>query len=126
MVEQTPAAPVVIRIVGAAFLLAYGVFATVRAFKPKALVANASPVPISTRAAVATMIALTWLNPHVYLDTLVFPGSVAHQQGEAARWWWGRAGVGGPRNSQADPSEDEGPVHEQERHKNAPDEKARE
>lgn len=95
VVEQTPAALVVIRIVGAAFLLAYGVFATVRAFKPKALVANDSPVPISTRAAVATMIALTWLNPHVYLDTLIFLGSVANQQGESARWWWGAGAITG-------------------------------
>jgi len=95
VVERTPAALVVIRIVGAAFLLAYGVFATVRAFKPKALVANASPVPISARAAVATMIALTWLNPHVYLDTLIFLGSVANQQGESARWWWGAGAITG-------------------------------
>ncbi len=95
VVEQTPVAFVVIRIVGAAFLLAYGVFATVRAFKPKALVANASPVPVSTRAAVATMIALTWLNPHVYLDTLIFLGSVANQQGESARWWWGAGAITG-------------------------------
>ncbi|TFC18367.1 amino acid transporter [Cryobacterium algoritolerans] len=93
VVEQTPAALVVIRIVGAAFLLAYGVFATVRAFKPKALVAKDAPVPISTRAAVATMIALTWLNPHVYLDTLIFLGSVANQQGEVERWWWGFGAV---------------------------------
>ncbi|TFB90033.1 LysE/ArgO family amino acid transporter [Cryobacterium sp. HLT2-28] len=95
VVERTPAALVVIRIVGAAFLLAYGVFATVRAFKPKALVANDAPVPISTRAAVATMIALTWLNPHVYLDTLIFLGSVANQQGESARWWWGAGAITG-------------------------------
>lgn len=93
VVEQTPAALIVIRIVGAAFLLAYGVFATVRAFKPRALVANAAPTPISTRVAAATMLALTWLNPHVYLDTLIFLGSVANQQGDSARWWWGAGAV---------------------------------
>jgi len=39
-------------------------------------------------AAVATVIGLTWLNPHVYLDTVIFLGSVGNQQGESARWWW--------------------------------------
>ena len=95
VVEQTPVALIVIRIVGAAFLLAYGVFAAVRAFRPRALVADASPIPISTGVAVATMLALTWLNPHVYLDTLIFLGSVANQQGESARWWWGAGAIMG-------------------------------
>jgi len=93
VVERTPVALIALRIVGAAFLLAYGVFATVRTFKPKALVAKSSPIPISTRAAVATILALTWLNPHVYLDTLIFLGSVANQQGESARWWWGGGAI---------------------------------
>ena len=45
------------------------------------------------KAAVLTIVALTWLNPHVYLDTLIFLGSVANQQGEAARWWWGGGAI---------------------------------
>ena len=36
-------------------------------------------------AAVATCLALTWLNPHVYLDTLVLLGSVGSTHGDA-RW----------------------------------------
>lgn len=40
------------------------------------------------RAAVLTMLVFTWANPHVYLDTLVFLGSVANQQGVDERWWW--------------------------------------
>ncbi len=40
------------------------------------------------RAAVLTMLVFTWANPHVYLDTLVFLGSVANQQGVDDRWWW--------------------------------------
>jgi L-lysine exporter family protein LysE/ArgO len=36
---------------------------------------------------VLTTLAFTWLNPHVYLDTLVFLGSVAATQG-AWRWWF--------------------------------------
>ena len=93
VVEQTPVALIVIRVIGAAFLLTYGVFAAVRAFRPRTLVADASPIPISTPVAVATMLALTWLNPHVYLDTLLFLGSVANEQGESARWWWGGGAI---------------------------------
>jgi len=92
LVEAAPAAIVVIRYLGAAFLLTYGVFALVRVFRPKALVA-AKAGGVTTKAAVLTIIALTWLNPHVYLDTLVFLGSVANQQGGAARWWWGGGAI---------------------------------
>lgn len=42
----------------------------------------------TVRATVATMLVLTWANPHVYLDTLVFLGSVANQQGPTERWQW--------------------------------------
>ena len=92
LLATAPEALVVIRYLGAAFLLAYGVFALVRVFRPKALVA-ASTGGITMKAAVLTIVALTWLNPHVYLDTLIFLGSVANQQGEAARWWWGGGAI---------------------------------
>lgn len=47
--------------------------------------ADAGP---TMRTAVLTMLVFTWANPHVYLDTLVFLGSVANQQGVDDRWWW--------------------------------------
>ena len=37
----------------------------------------------SWRSALATCLALTWLNPHVYLDTVVLLGSVSTRYGEA-------------------------------------------
>ena len=51
---------------------------------------TATPVPVvpTMRAAVLTMLVFTWANPHVYLDTLVFLGSVANQQGPDDRWLW--------------------------------------
>lgn len=50
---------------------------------------TAPPGRIPTvRGAVATMLVFTWANPHVYLDTLVFLGSVANQQGPVERWPW--------------------------------------
>ncbi len=136
VVERLPAAVVVIRLLGAAFLLTYGVLAARRALRPADTAMRVDPVPAATlgptvrapaapgagiapadgrrapthpgavpargrgatvsandrevtvRAAVLTMLVFTWANPHVYLDTLVFLGSVANQQGPADRWWW--------------------------------------
>ncbi len=85
----------VVRWVGAAFLLVYGVLAARRAFRPSRLTASdeGSTSPrASTLAVAATCLALTWLNPHVYLDTVVLLGSVASTHGEW-RWAFG-AGAG--------------------------------
>ena len=43
----------------------------------------------SLKAALAACFAFTFLNPHVYVDTVVLVGSVANQQGADARWWFG-------------------------------------
>jgi len=48
----------------------------------------ASAAPRTTlAAAVLTCLALTWLNPHVYLDTVFLLGSIANTHGDA-RWWF--------------------------------------
>lgn len=109
LVQAMPAALVVIRVLGAGFLIVYGLLAAYRALKPgpaQALVPDTEePEPAreggavttlrtatrtrpSPSAAVLTALALTWLNPHVYLDTVVFLGSLANQQVGDARWWW--------------------------------------
>ena len=66
------------RLAGAAFLLVYGLRALHSAWRPggEALVAPARAAP-SWRAALATCLAFTWLNPHVYLDTVVMLGSIS-------------------------------------------------
>jgi L-lysine exporter family protein LysE/ArgO len=51
-----------------------------------------APTPPSAVAVAVTCLALTWLNPHVYLDTVVLLGSVASTHGEW-RWAFG-AGAG--------------------------------
>ena len=108
LIERVPILLFVLRFVGAAFLLGYGVLAARRALHPGALriddgaalapgaVATNPPGattltverPVRVRTAVVTALAFTWLNPHVYLDTLVFAGSIANQQGSDLRWWW--------------------------------------
>jgi L-lysine exporter family protein LysE/ArgO len=88
LVENAPAAMVVVRILGAAFLFGYGLWAARRAIRPTALVVAGETRDTGMRVAVGTVLALTWLNPHVYLDTVVFLGAVAAQQEAAERWWW--------------------------------------
>ncbi|MBN8866394.1 MAG: amino acid transporter [Solirubrobacterales bacterium] len=88
VIEAAPAAIDVVRIFGAVFLISYGVMAARRAFNPQALTLGESPADASMKAIVLTTLALTWLNPHVYLDTVMLLGSVANQQGETDRWWW--------------------------------------
>ncbi|MFC8190118.1 LysE/ArgO family amino acid transporter [Cellulomonas sp. NPDC057328] len=79
---------VVVTVLGALVLLGYGAVAARRALRPgDALVADAGGSGLSTGAAVATTLALTWLNPHVYLDTVVLLGSVAAGHGDG-RWWF--------------------------------------
>jgi L-lysine exporter family protein LysE/ArgO len=77
---------------GAAFLLCYGVLAARRALRPGALVPDAAGTRAGLAATVATCLALTWLNPHVYLDTVVLLGSMASTYGEQ-RWQFA-AGAG--------------------------------
>ncbi|GAA0993202.1 LysE/ArgO family amino acid transporter [Subtercola frigoramans] len=95
IIQAVPLALVVIRIVGSGFLIVYGLFAAARAVHPKALVTADGPTSITLKTAVVTAVALTWLNPHVYLDTVILLGSVANQQGAAERWWWAGGAIAG-------------------------------
>lgn len=61
---------------GAAFLAWYGWGAARRALRPGALVAGGGGAG-TLRVAVMTVLALTWANPHVYLDTVVLLGGVS-------------------------------------------------
>jgi L-lysine exporter family protein LysE/ArgO len=92
--EQLPWLVEVVRWIGAAFLLTYGALAARRAIRPspQALVGDQGAGGGAPMTAVATCLALTWLNPHVYLDTLVLLGSVGSTHGDA-RWAFG-AGAG--------------------------------
>ena len=77
---------------GAAFLLCYGALAARRALRPGALLPEADGARTGWGVAVGTGLALTWLNPHVYLDTVVLLGSMAATYGEH-RWQFA-AGAG--------------------------------
>ncbi|SEG89164.1 L-lysine exporter family protein LysE/ArgO [Actinacidiphila yanglinensis] len=91
VVRRWPAAVTVTGWVGGAFLVTYGVLAARRALRPQRLTAGEG-AGASARAAVLTCLALTWLNPHVYLDTVLLLGSVANSYG-GARWPFGAGAV---------------------------------
>ncbi|MDI1431390.1 LysE/ArgO family amino acid transporter [Polyangium sorediatum] len=61
---------------GAAFLAWYGLSAVRRALSPSSL-ESGSGAGGSARQAITTVLALTWLNPHVYLDTVVLLGGIS-------------------------------------------------
>jgi L-lysine exporter family protein LysE/ArgO len=82
-----PAALTVVGMVGGGFLLCYGFLAARRAFRPSAVEVVGAPVG-SRRRSVLTCLAMTWLNPHVYLDTVLLLGSVAASHG-SLRWDFG-------------------------------------
>ena len=87
LVENAGWALDVVRWLGVAFLTAYGVLSLWRARSPEAL--RASDAPVSSLSGVAgRALALTWLNPHVYLDTVLLLGSLAASHGSGGRWWF--------------------------------------
>ena len=87
IVERAPGVLVAVRWFGAAFLLGYGLLAARRALRGGRLEA-ATDRQLSTSAVLAAALAFTWLNPHVYLDTVLLVGSVASAHGSPGRWWF--------------------------------------
>ncbi|MEU9916777.1 LysE/ArgO family amino acid transporter [Streptomyces sp. NPDC051001] len=79
--------------IGGAFLLCYGALAARRVFRPAGgALRTEGEAAGSRKRAVLTCLALTWLNPHVYLDTVFLLGSVAADRG-ALRWTFGLGAV---------------------------------
>ncbi|MEV4538067.1 LysE/ArgO family amino acid transporter [Asanoa sp. NPDC049518] len=68
---------------GAAFLLSYAVLAARRATRPAALDPGDAR-PATLRATLVACLAFTYLNPHVYLDTVLLLGAIANQH----RYQW--------------------------------------
>lgn len=80
LAEAAPWLPAAMRWFGAAFLLAYGALAFRNAWRGgEVLEARNGAEAVPLARVVATCLALTWANPHVYLDTLVLMGAVSAQ-----------------------------------------------
>lgn len=74
-----------IAIVGALALAYYGLAAVRRIFKSDALEIDAAEQDRTRKQVLRELLAISLLNPHVYLDTVVLVGSVGAQQPEALR-----------------------------------------
>jgi L-lysine exporter family protein LysE/ArgO len=81
-----------VRWFGVAFLIWYGLSAAWRARRPDALAASPDGTGAGAQPSLAStlrrILALTWLNPHVYIDTMVLLGSIANSRGPVDRWWF--------------------------------------
>lgn len=81
LLHQYPLAMEITRWGGVLFLVGYALLALRRAFADQSLVAGAAQRPRRTRRVVLlATLAITLLNPHVYLDTMVLIGSIGAQQ----------------------------------------------
>ncbi|MEU9098599.1 LysE family transporter [Streptomyces sp. NPDC048361] len=95
VVTAWPAALTAVGLAGGGFLVCYGALAARRALRPAAahgLTTQGAPAG-SVRTAVLTCLAMTWLNPHVYLDTVLLLGSAAADRG-TLRWTFGLGAMG--------------------------------
>jgi L-lysine exporter family protein LysE/ArgO len=73
---------------GALFLASYGALALRRAWQGGQLqVETATSTSLAT--ALAACFGFTFLNPHVYLDTVILLGSVASQRADPGQWVFG-------------------------------------
>ncbi len=91
LVAAFPSLVSVARYGGAAFLLVYGAISFYRALR---LQKGLEPSKIRSTSAwqsALTCLAFTWLNPHVYLDTVVLLGSVSTQFADDLAWFTGGA-----------------------------------
>ncbi len=64
---------------GSAFLIWYGWRNAVSAWRGGAILDTSGEAAQSLSKTILTLLAITWLNPHVYLDTVVLIGSISAQ-----------------------------------------------
>lgn len=89
LLHQSPLLLTLITWAGVAFLLWYGWGALRSAWRGGIALEQDSALKQGRWRIVATMLAVTWLNPHVYLDTFVVLGSLGSQlpSADARRWF---------------------------------------
>lgn len=91
LIAAHPDVVVVAKYGGALFLIGYGVLAARRAMKPGTLTPS-DAAPARLAGVLATCLALTFLNPHVYLDTVILLGALANEH-QDSRWLFGVGAV---------------------------------
>lgn len=82
LVKALPLLAPVMRFGGAAFLFAYALRSLWSAWRPHGGLDPARDEPRALSVTLMMCLAFTWLNPHVYLDTVVLLGSVSTRYGD--------------------------------------------
>lgn len=77
LVQAHPGFVAAVRWIGAAFLTFYALRNAWSALRTQGLEASGAAAALDLRSAALTTLALTWLNPHVYLDTVLLIGGLA-------------------------------------------------
>ncbi|MDQ0470683.1 LysE/ArgO family amino acid transporter [Labrys wisconsinensis] len=88
LVTASPLLLALARLGGALFLAAYGLMALRRAFRSESLRGEGEAAP-TLGAALAACLAFTFLNPHVYLDTVVLIGALSGRFAGTAKLAYG-------------------------------------
>jgi L-lysine exporter family protein LysE/ArgO len=81
----------IIRWFGVAYLSWFGIKSIRSAFKTQALDASGTQSG-SAKTVVLAVLGFTFLNPHVYLDTVILLGSIGNQFGPD-KWWFALGGA---------------------------------
>lgn len=93
LIERVPWLLEIFRWGGVIYLVGFAIQSFRSAMKPQGLQA-AGEGGGSRTSVVLTTLALTWLNPHVYLDTVIMLGNLANQQGDQ-RWVFSAGAITG-------------------------------
>lgn len=92
VIERAPIVLELFRWGGVAFLLWYAYGAIRRAVKPMGMEIGVRDSG-SRRKTLLACLAITFLNPHVYLDTMILMGSIGNAQGDPEKWWFAAGGA---------------------------------
>ena len=77
-IESAPEVLEIVRWFGVTYLIFFGLKSLRSAFRHNTLTLEQGNL-VSRKRTILTVLGLTFLNPHVYLDTVIFLGSIANQ-----------------------------------------------
>ena len=86
VIESAPEVLEIVRWFGVTYLIFFGLKSLRSAFRHNTLTLEKGNL-VSRKRTILTVLGLTFLNPHVYLDTVIFLGSIANQF-PADKWFF--------------------------------------
>lgn len=76
LIAQSPISSLILAIIGAIFLFTYGSRSFIAAYRGTGQLLTEQGGGLSLKKAIAITLAITLLNPHVYIDTVVIVGGI--------------------------------------------------